>query len=234
MKDKAIPAANQRRLFLGQVISGAAMLGLSTLAAPLPAKATEHWSSDEGVSDSDAWFSKIKGKHRIVYDVPNPHEIFPFAWPRVFLLTNEKTGTPSQESNVVVVLRHNAIPFAMQTSLWEKYKFGEHFKVNDPATKAPATRNAFWQPKADDFKVPGIGAVSIGINDLQKDGVMFCVCEMALTVHSAVYASQTNAQPEDIKKEFIAGLLPGVQLVPSGVWAIGRAQEHGCAYCFVG
>jgi len=28
--------------------------------------------------------------------------------------------------------------------------------------------------------------------------------------------------------------LPGIQPVPSGVWAIGRAQEHGCAYCFAG
>ena len=29
-------------------------------------------------------------------------------------------------------------------------------------------------------------------------------------------------------------LLPGVQIVPSGVWAIGRAQENGCAYCYAG
>jgi intracellular sulfur oxidation DsrE/DsrF family protein len=31
-----------------------------------------------------------------------------------------------------------------------------------------------------------------------------------------------------------AGLLPGIQIVPSGVWAVGRAQEHGCQYCFAG
>jgi len=38
----------------------------------------------------------------------------------------------------------------------------------------------------------------------------------------------------DVKKEWVAGLLPGVQVMPSGVWAVGRAQEHGCTYCYAG
>jgi intracellular sulfur oxidation DsrE/DsrF family protein len=37
----------------------------------------------------------------------------------------------------------------------------------------------------------------------------------------------------DVKQEWLQGLLPGIQPVPSGVWAIGRAHEHGCAYCAV-
>jgi len=39
---------------------------------------------------------------------------------------------------------------------------------------------------------------------------------------------------QEIKKEWMAGLLPNIQLMPSGVWAVGRAQEHGCSYCFAG
>src|SRR5580704_11762540 len=38
--------------------------------------------------DPDAWFGQLKGKHRMILDVPRPHEVFPFVWPRVFLLTN--------------------------------------------------------------------------------------------------------------------------------------------------
>jgi intracellular sulfur oxidation DsrE/DsrF family protein len=38
----------------------------------------------------------------------------------------------------------------------------------------------------------------------------------------------------EVKKEWVAGLLPGIQVVPSGVWAIGRAQERGCGYIFAG
>jgi intracellular sulfur oxidation DsrE/DsrF family protein len=29
-------------------------------------------------------------------------------------------------------------------------------------------------------------------------------------------------------------LIPGVQVVPSGVLAVARSQEKGCAYCFAG
>jgi intracellular sulfur oxidation DsrE/DsrF family protein len=57
---------------------------------------------------------------------------------------------------------------------------------------------------------------------------------MALTVSSATVAGQMNVEPADVMKDWVAGVLPGIQVVPSGVWAVGRAQEHDCAYCFAG
>lgn len=219
-----------RRSFLGTVATGAATLSLGALAAPLGAfaKTPAHDLPEE---DPDAWFKTIKGKHRMVFDATEPSGVFPFAWPRVFLITNTMTGTPEKESNVVVVLRHQAIPFALKSDLWAKYKFGEMFKVNDDKTKAAAVRNAFYKPAAGDFTMPGLGAVSIGINELQESGVMFCVCNMAMTVYSAAAAQMMNLNSEEVYKDWKAGVLPGIQIVPSGVWAIGRAQEHGCAYC---
>jgi intracellular sulfur oxidation DsrE/DsrF family protein len=41
-------------------------------------------------------------------------------------------------------------------------------------------------------------------------------------------------QPDAVKQEWIAGLLPGVQVVPSGVVALNGAQSRGCSYCFAG
>jgi len=32
----------------------------------------------------------------------------------------------------------------------------------------------------------------------------------------------------------VNGVLPDIQIVPSGVWALGRAQEKGCGYIFAG
>jgi intracellular sulfur oxidation DsrE/DsrF family protein len=75
--------------------------------------------------------------------------------------------------------------------------------------------------------------VQIGINELQESGAMFCVCNMAITVFSAAIAQASNTDAGEVKNDFLSGVLPGVQVVPSGVWAVGRAQEHGCAYCFV-
>jgi intracellular sulfur oxidation DsrE/DsrF family protein len=142
------------------------------------------------------------------------------------------TGTPEKENNSVVVLRHNGVPYALEDRLWAKYKLGEAFDIKDHLTGQPATRNPFWQPKAGEFKIPGIGAVAIGINELQASGVIFCVCDMALTVNSYRIAGKMNIDGAELKKEFVAGILPAINLVPSGIWAIGRAQEHGCGYCF--
>ncbi len=185
-------------------------------------------------TNEDEWFKQIRGKHRIVFDATRPHDELPFAWPRVFLVTNEKTGTPAKDCSVVVILRHSAIGYAMKSELWAKYNFGELFQADDPKTKKPATRNPFWQPAKGDFKIPGIGEVPIGINELQDSGVLFGVCDAALTVYSAIVAEGMKADAQTIKKEWIAGLLPNIQIMPSGVWAVGRAQEHGCSYCFAG
>ena len=69
---------------------------------------------------------------------------------------------------------------------------------------------------------------------MQKRGVLMGVCDMALTFYSMGVGKKMNVDPADVKKDWISGLLPGFQLVPSGVLAVNRAQEHGCTYCFAG
>jgi intracellular sulfur oxidation DsrE/DsrF family protein len=234
MESNDLNLSTNRRAFLGTLATGAAAMSLAGLAAPLQsmAKGKKILSQDD---DPDTWFKKLDGKkHKIVFDVTEPHGVFPFAWPRVFLMTNGMTGTNEKDAGVVVILRHESIPYTMNSNLWTKYKFGEVFKINDDKTQTSSLRNAFWKPSAGDFQIPGVGNVAIGINELQESGVMFCVCNVALTVYSAALAQGMGAKPEDVKKEWISGLLPGIQVVPSGVWAVGRAQEHGCAYCFCG
>ena len=223
---------NPRRQFLGTIAGGVAAIGLSSIISPLSVQAENTFLHDPG--DPEKWFEQIKGKHRIVFDVPQPNEIFPFAWPRIFLVTNAATGTPEKDCSVVVVLRHTAIPYAMEDRLWSKYNFGEVFEANDPKTKKPSARNPFWKPKQGDFNIPGVGVVPIGINELQDSGVLFCACDMALTVYSGVVAQSLNLDPVEVKKDWLSGVLPGIKILPAGIWAINRAQERGCSYCFAG
>ncbi len=223
-----------RRGFLGSLATGAAVVGLTAITPALNAFGNEQSLPFNASNDPEEMFKKINGKHRIVFDSTQPHEIFPFAWPRVFLLTNEATGTPDKECSVVVVLRHTSIGYALEDRLWEKYKLGELFAANDPETKKPATRNPFWKPKPGAFKLPGVGEILIGINQLQANGVMFCVCQAAIGVFSAVAAQNMKLDPTEVKNDFLSGVLPGIQPVPSGVWALGRAQEKGCGYVFAG
>lgn len=224
-----------RRGFLGSIATGAAAMGLATLTSPLQKlHASPGVANATNPGDPDDWFKKLKGKHRIVFDVTKPNGMMPFAWPRVFLMTNAATGTPEKDSNVVVILRHEGIPYAFEDRLWAKYNFGQVFKIDDDVSKKSSVRNPFWKPAKGTYKIPGFGEVPIGINELQDSGVMFCVCNAAITVYSAVVADMMKMNAADVKKDWESGLLPGIQVVPSGVWAVGRAQEHQCAYCYAG
>ena len=152
-----------RRAFIGTLATGAAAMSLAGLAAPLQSMAKQgHGHSND--DDPDAWFKKLDGKkHKIVFDATEPNGVMPFAWPRVFLVTNGMTGTSEKDTGVVVILRHEGIPFAMDSSLWTKYKFGEVFKVNDDKTKTSSVRNAFWKPGKDDFQLPGLDLFRSGL-----------------------------------------------------------------------
>ena len=232
MAKKDLTQSTDRRRFLGSLASGAAAVSLATFTPSLNLHAEEN-TNPFSVSDDPAEdvFKNLKGKHRIVYDVIRPNGIFPFAWPRVFLLTNMATGTPEKENNVVVVLRHDAIPYAFKNDLWTKYGLAEMFEVHDE-NKKPVEKNPFWMPAEGTYKVPGFGVIKIGINELQESGVKFVVCNAAMTVYSAVAAQKMNKKHEDVYNEWKAGLLPDIIPVPSGVWAVGRAQENKCGYCY--
>jgi intracellular sulfur oxidation DsrE/DsrF family protein len=232
MANKNQKSTTGRRRFLASLASGAAAVSLAAIPS-VRLHAEEHFVSDTG-DDADVWFNKVKGKHRIVFDVTKPNGLMPFAWPRVFLMTNTATGTAEKDSSVVVILRHEGIPYAFEDRIWSKYNFGSVFKIDDEATKSPMARNPFWKPAEGTYKVPGIGVVHIGINELQDSGVMFCVCNAAMTVYSAVVAENMSLNATEVYNDWKSALLPGIQIVPSGVWAVGRAQEHKCAYCFAG
>ncbi|MGC4021202.1 MAG: Tat (twin-arginine translocation) pathway signal sequence containing protein [Cyclobacteriaceae bacterium] len=217
-----------RREFLGKLAAGAGTaLTIPAFLSSIDVEAAVEPTVP--VLEADEWFKKVKGKHRIIYDATEPHNGFPIIWSWVYYKTNNATGTPDADMTAMVVLRHNGICLAMEDRLWEKYKFGEMFKVNDESGMA-ATKNIYNVPTSQMWTTMGID----GIKAMTARGAMFCVCDVALTVYSGFAAKTMNANPEDVKKDWLSGLLPGVQVVPSGVWAVGRAQENKCAYCYAG
>jgi len=224
-----------RRGFLGGIAAGAAAMGIASLSPLQQLHASPGFPQTNPDDPAEQVFKNLKGKHRIVFDVPEGKSLFPFAWSRVFLLTNAATGTPEKENNVVVILRHEAIPHAFEDRLWTKYNFGEMFKLDDATAPGKrATKNVFWKPPQGTFKVPGFGVIPIGINELQDSGVQFVVCNAAMTVYSAAAADAMKMKAEDVYNDWKSGVLPGITVVPSGVWAVGRAQENKCAYCYAG
>ena len=44
-------------------------------------------------------------------------------------------------------------------------------------------------------------------------------------------ASKAGVTPEEAKRDFLAGVIPGVHLSVNGVYAVHLAQKAGCTYC---
>jgi intracellular sulfur oxidation DsrE/DsrF family protein len=214
-----------RRGFLGSLAATTAV-GVAALSSPMELLAQKGKPDASTNKEFDAWLKKIKGKHRQVFDATAENEGMPFAWPRVFLMTNDP---PASDVTAVVILRHDAIPLALDHPLWEKYKLGEFFKITDKATKAPAVRNPYYHPKPGELMLD-----SFAIDELQKDGVLFGACNMAIKVYTGIIAKNMNMDADAVMKEWVAGVIPGMAIVPSGVLAVNRVQEHGCSYCYAG
>lgn len=214
-----------RRGFLGSIAATAAALGLGQLV-PRSVSAQPGDVQAGGDPAYEAWLNKITGRHKIVFDTPEPNSGFPVVFPRVWLdTTNATYGTTDAQNSAVVILRHEAIAYALQDSMWSKYKLGEVLKVNDGSS--PATHNPWIKP----LPVPLPGT---GIEALLSKGVLFGACNVALTVFSANVAQGMKLDAATVKADFVRNLIPGIQVAPSGVLAVSGTQEKGCHYCFAG
>lgn len=217
-----IASKTARRGFLGGIAAAAAAVGLnSALPSRLAAETTPNDRSLDAALD--AWFGRIKGKHKMIFDAPEPNSGLVAIWPRVYL--NTMAATWPGETTAVVILRHAGLALALNDSVWAKYGIGEMFDIKDG--DAPAKRNPY-------ATITGLPIPGLGIVELLKSGVLVGACDVALTIYSAGAAKKMGLDPATVKKEWIAGLIPGVQVVPSGVLGVARSQELGCAYCFAG
>jgi hypothetical protein len=213
-------SSTPRRGFIGRFAAAVMGIGVTGLVPE---------SAEAGVSRAvdpqlEAWFGKLNGKHRAVFDAPEPNNGFPAIWPRVYLLTTE-ASYPGEGASTMVILRHEALPLAFQDSLWSKYKLGEQFNIM--VANAPATKNPY-------ASITGLPITGIGIAELLKTGVLVGACDVAMTVYSSGAATKMGLDPAVVRKEWVAGLMPGIVLVPSGVMAVARAQELGARYIFAG
>jgi hypothetical protein len=117
-------------------------------------------------------------------------------------------------ARMVIIMRALGQVMAFNDTLWERYGIGEERKVNDPATKQPAKGNP-WKNKLD---------------TLRTRGAIFLVCNRASMNWATDAAKRTERDLEEVKKDVRNGLVPGAILMPTGVFALARAQNAGCAY----
>lgn len=213
-----------RRDFITKIVGGAAAFGLSSVISPLSAHA-EGTPEKTLFAEAEKWLGKMKGKHKMVFDWPKHNNGAALSWALTLMDTYNDAGIKDEELSIVLVLRYATTPMALASPLWEKYNFGKRIDLKDPETKEFALKNLYAKCATEDDDCFEL---------FQKRGGMICVCSHALDSSSDSLAESLKLDKEELRKEFNSNLLPGIQRMPSGIWAVNRAQELGCKFCFGG
>ena len=74
---------NSRRKFIGALALGATASSISVLTNPIYGKSK--FEDPVHMNEADAWFKKIKGSHRIVYDGSTRMVVFPSSGTGLFI-----------------------------------------------------------------------------------------------------------------------------------------------------
>ncbi|HEY6808273.1 MAG TPA: twin-arginine translocation signal domain-containing protein [Gemmatimonadales bacterium] len=127
---------------------------------------------------------------------------------------------------MVIVMRQLGQVMGFTDDLWDRYAIGAERQVMDPLTKQPARRNPWAKAQAGD---PDWARES-KLDALRARGAIFLVCNRASMNWAASAAERTHTDPEKVRADVRSGLVPGATLMPSGIFALVRAQNAGCAY----
>ena len=197
-------------------LAGAAALPASgrDVVAQTPAAPTSDWDL--------RWLDTLRGKHKQLYDLGSfdlGADQRPLRYTRNFLDTfRDVYQLESPNINTLVGVSGPAFPINASDRLWEKYQLGERSKIVDPATMKPAIRNILFDGS------------DVSVKAMQARGTIFWQCNVALGVVAQQLATAKRLPVGEVRADLVAGLNPGVRLVPSHVMALALAQERGFTY----
>ncbi|WP_037499309.1 hypothetical protein [Sphingomonas jaspsi] len=226
-----------RRGLIGAGVLAAGAAGM--VGSPASAQASGGWQpTDEKL---DQWYEAQPGhRHRMVFDtvsVDQAQATLGYA-NNSYVATTKGYGGKPQELGMIIIMRHASTPFAYNDAMWKKY--GKLFAKNLKLQGADAIRATSMNPwlardpddgpvpkGMEDFADPSIGA-------LAAKGARFAVCGLATEGIAMQLAGATKGDAKAIEAELRANLVPGGNMVPAGIIAVNRAQEHGYTLAIVG
>lgn len=212
------PTRHSRRSFMSGLSS---LAGITAIQAAGTA-AVAQTPGGSGQTFDLRWIDDLKGQHKQVFDMADADpasEPPPLRLPRNYLDGfRDVYRLAFPEVQTIVGITGRGFGVNASDRLWEKYALGERFKITDPATKQPAVRNVFMDDP------------TLGVKALQSRGTIFWQCAIALGSVAQQLATARKLAVADVRADLLAGLNPGVRVVPSHVMAIGLVQERGATY----
>jgi len=225
--DRPSPSALERRSFLTRLNTGLASLAAMAGVAMAQEKSTAATRWEPARHEKDDWLDKPGSKHRVVFDTTTPEgfgEALAFAGNFVHVNRSEY-GLQNSDLAVVIVARHRSASFGYNDAMWAKYgmALAARAQVDDPRTKLSPKTNLYNSGGYGEL-LPNRGAT---LDSLIKDGVQLAVCTLSTHGNAGVIAQTMGGNADPIFSELSANLVTNARLVPAGIVAVNRAQEHG-------
>jgi intracellular sulfur oxidation DsrE/DsrF family protein len=228
MNEKDFQSSLARRQFLARIGAGTGVLGA---AAAVPSTAWAQSAGDTrwqpGRHELDEWYDKVPGQHRFVFDTISAEGLASgLQFVNTYLETNKASyGLQDSDSAVIVIVRHKSTAFGFNDAMWGKYGAQLSEQANnfvDPKTKEI--------PKANIYATTSNASGRPGpLDTLIKRGVQIAVCQRATRAIAGAIAKAVSSDTDSVLTELSANLLGNGRLVPAGIVAVNRAQEHGYA-----
>jgi len=221
--------AMKRRAFFATLVGLAAVPPVSRAATRGAPRQSSPTQTEPVVELTPAkwdtsWMDALKGNHKVVFDLLwhtlRPNSLNP---PRNYLDVQKQVfGREFPDVNVVLGMNGTSFPINASDVLWAKWKLGERYKIIDPDTARPATRNVYLGSKT--------AARTDTVLGLQASGAVFMMCNKAMNGLTSDFSQELGRPRSEVYAELTSGLNPGVRVVPALSWAVSSLQERGFTY----
>lgn len=213
---------SNRREFI-EHLGAAAMLGALPLTSPEFGAAA--MVPPQGAQWDLSWVDKLKGTgHKALFDcteIENGYGIYRASfWDMQY--TSAMNVRPA-DMRTVLILRHHAVAMALRQELWDKLAIGKAKSVKAPFTEQPTDKNPA-------LITEGVPPIALDLPKFIARGGIALACNLALQEWVAALAAKDGVDMAEAQKRIAAGIVSGVTLQPSGVFAAVRAGEAGCVY----
>lgn len=204
---------------LGAAFGLVSATGATLQAAPFQTSPEARWQGAK--HPADAWYDNIPGVHRFVFDTISPEGLSrAMGFANTFLEASKSGyGLKDSDAAIILIVRNRSTRFGYNDAMWAKY--GKQFSQQ---------LDNFVDPKTKEVPIVNIHATTGGnMNKLVQRGAQVAVCEVATHGVANSLARALDGNGDEIFKELSANLVPSARLVPAGIVAVNRAQEHGYA-----
>ncbi len=243
----ALTSSTPRRGFVGRLIAGAAAVAgssfLSRDLGALPLSASAPSAAPVNAEWDMSWVDRITGKYKQVFDSPEIVQGTALTQTRTWMNGYaEVYGAKPADMSGVLVIRHAAIFMILNDVMWDELDLGNALAVKsggsspstplrDPVTGEPARRNPFLSSNiGEGARYAMLNYPNGGFDSLMADGVIVLSCDLALRRPIAMIMRAEKVDNATARARVLANILPGVIIMPSGIFATARAQEAGCTF----